>query len=89
MKIISPIEPVDFGLSPRTILDAVGKNHIAIVIDRKSRIIMSDGKKITEKAETIKKHKPATKVSVKTTAPVCSKTIKFLSENGIEIQTKF
>ncbi len=56
-----------------------------IVIDRKSRIIMADGRKIAEKAGKIKATEPGAEVVLKTTAPVCSKTLAFLAELGIAI----
>ena len=46
---------------------------------------MADGRKILAKAAKIKKAKPGCKVVLKTTAPVCSKTVQFLKENGIEV----
>jgi hypothetical protein len=79
------LDPKDFSLPPKTILEEIKKNHIAIVISRKSRIIMADGRKILEKVEKIKEVKPSVKVSLKTTTPVCSKTIVFLKEKGIEL----
>ncbi len=79
------IDPKEFGLHPKTVIEDIGKDHLAIVINRKSRIIMSDGKKILEKAEKIKEILPKAKVSLKTTAPLCSKTVAFLKEHEIEI----
>lgn len=46
---------------------------------------MADGKKILEKAQAIKSVQPAVKVALKATAPICSKTIKFLEEEGIQL----
>ena len=60
------------------------KKNIAIVVDRKSRIIMKDGYKIVEAVKQIK-NKTNSCVSLATTAPVCSKTIKFLNKNDIKI----
>ena len=48
-----PMDPKTFGLPPRTVLERVGDNKIAIVIRRKSRIIMKDGRNILEKASKI------------------------------------
>ena len=78
------IDPKEFNLHPKTVLEDLGKKHFAIVINRKSRIIMSDGKKIEEKANVLKSQK-VKKVSVKTNAPVCSKTKAYLSDLKIEI----
>jgi hypothetical protein len=79
------IDPKKFGLHPKTVIEDIAKDHLAIVINRKSRIIMSDGKKILEKAEKIKEALPGSTISLKTSAPLCSKTTAFLKEHGIEI----
>ena len=81
------IDPAQFGLHPRTAIEELSMNHFALVISRKSRIIMSDGKKILEKAGRIKKVNKTVKVSLKISGPVCSKTRKFLHEHGIETIT--
>ena len=78
-------DPQAYGLPPRTILKDMGTNRIAIVINRKSRIIMADGKKILNKAEKIRSHNESLEISLETTAPVCSKTSKFLNAQGITV----
>jgi len=75
----------EFGLPARTVLAQVDEQCIAIVMKRKSRIIMADGKKIAEKAEKIRQKLPSAKVMLQTTAPVCSKTIQFLENSGIQV----
>ena len=45
---------------------------------------MKDGHKILETVKQIK-NKTSSNVSLATTAPVCSKTTKFLNENDIKI----
>jgi hypothetical protein len=77
--------PKEFGLPPRTILEQIDDDTIAIVIDRKSRIVMADEKKILEKAQKIREMQPSTTVVLKATAPVCSKTIKFLEAEKISL----
>ncbi len=74
-----------FGLHPKTVLEQVDENTIAIVINRKSRIIMADGKKIVEKSAKIRDILPSITVVLKTTAPVCSKTLTFLQSVGIQL----
>lgn len=81
------IDPKFFGLPSATCIEKQGKGAYAIVIRRKSRIIMKDGQNILAKAEKIRSEYPGIKVSVLTTAPVCSKTRAFLAENGIPIDT--
>lgn len=79
------IDPKDFGLPPRTLIEQVDKSTVALVINRKSRIIMADGRKLLEKAESIRQAMPGVSVVLKTTAPVCGKTKKFLAEEGLAI----
>ena len=79
------INPKQFGLTSRTSL-VEKKNTIAIVIDRKSRIIMKDGKRILDQANAIQKRKKKP-VSLLTSAPVCSKTKTLLLENDIAIES--
>ncbi len=79
------IDPATLGLPARTIVMRINDNHLALVKDRKSRIIMSDGRKILQQAETIRRTYPDARISLKTSAPVCSKTRAFLKERGIEI----
>ena len=80
------IDARDFELPPSTVLQQVTPDHIAIVKIIKSRIIMKDGEKIVQMAGKIREKLPYTTVSLRTTAPVCSKTEKFLNENGIMVQ---
>ena len=80
-----PIDPKVFGITGKTFIEQVGKNHYAIVVSRKSRIIMYDGRKLLEKFNLIKKAKPGAKLSLKTTTPVCGKTTEFLKDHKIDI----
>ena len=79
------LSPKEFGLPARTVLEQIDDNTIAIVMNRKSRIIMADGKKILEKVQAIKGVQPGLSVALKATAPICSKTIKFLAAEGIQL----
>ncbi len=79
------LDPKKFGLPARTVIKQLDGDTIAIVIERKSRIIMADGSKIRDKALIIQNAMPERVVILKTTAPVCSKTKAFLEENGIPI----
>lgn len=81
----TPMDPKSLGLPPRTVLEQVEKAHIAIVVRRKSRIIMKDGQIILEKARKIRSQAGEVRVSLHTNAPVCSKTLRFLADNGIEV----
>lgn len=82
------VNPEKFGLPPRTKLEKTGRNHYSIVIDRKSRIILKDGISIVKKAQKIKELVPGVEIQLSTTAPVCSKVVSLLGENGIEIINK-
>ena len=80
---MKPIDPKTFNLNSRVVVEK-RKNALGLVVNRKSRIIMKDGKRLLEQVSQIKKFskKP---VLVFTTAPVCSKTKKFLRDNNVEI----
>jgi hypothetical protein len=79
------LNPKEFGLPARTVLEQVDDTTTAIVMNRKSRIIMADGKKILEKARKIQEVQPSITVALKTTAPLCSKTRRFLEDEGIPL----
>jgi hypothetical protein len=84
-KEILLINPIKFGLSPRTAIGQLSQNHFVIIKDRKSRIIMQDGNQILEQTNLIKGNESLIKISLATNAPVCSKTTKILGEKGIDI----
>jgi len=79
------LDPKVYGLSSRTELKEIKKNHIAIVKMRKSRIIMKDGVKLLEDIKKIIAVNPKLSVSLLTNAPVCSKTSAFLGNHNIKI----
>ena len=78
------IDPLIVGASKRSNIATDNNNNIYIVKNIKSRIIMKDGLKLLTLARKIKTVKNAT-VFLATTAPVCSKTTKYLEENEIKI----
>ena len=82
------IDPKLYGLTALTVLLKDDHNNFVLSIDRKSRIVMKDAKAILEKADKIKTTVPGATIKLETTAPVCSKSTKFLSDNGIEIISK-
>ena len=82
----TPVDPKMFGLHPATTLEQADDALFVLVIQRKSRIVMKDGENILKKVSRIKTHVPHATVLVKTTAPVCSKTRRFLSEHHIDIK---
>jgi hypothetical protein len=80
------VDPKLYGLPSRTVLiKTKGSEEFIIVINRKSRIIMKDALVILEKAEKIKQKAMDASIILETNAPVCSKSIKFLKENNVEV----
>ena len=63
------IDPKKYGLNTRTVLIENEQKEIIIVINRKSRIIMKDGRKILEKVRRIQQQENKI-ISVKTNAPL-------------------
>lgn len=85
---MNQIDPKLYGLTARTVLLKDDHDNFVLSIERKSRIIMKDAAVILEKADKIRKTVTGAIITLKTTAPVCSKSTKFLSDNGIEIISK-
>ena len=79
------VDPKIYGLPPRTVLMKKGSNKFTLVINRKSRIIMKDALIILKKVEKIKEKVQDASIVLETTAPVCSKSIKFLKEHDVSI----
>ena len=77
------IDPTQYNLSSRVDLRQDRSGGLLIVIDRKSRIIMKDGIRVLEMVKKINKMDPKKNISVRTSAPICSKTKKLLLENNI------
>ena len=81
------LDPEKYGLSTGVVLIENDQKEIIISINRKSRIIMKDGIKIVVQAHQIQRQEKKT-ISVKTNAPVCSKTKQFLQKKGIEVRER-
>ena len=77
------LDPKIFNLNSRAIIEEE-KSALTLVVNRKSRIIMKDGRRLLDQVRQIKKLSKKS-VSIFTTAPVCSKTKGFLNNNGVEI----
>ena len=77
------IDPKKYNLNSRTTLYKK-MDDIFIIIDRKSRIIMKDGYRISEQAKSILSMDPDVRIRVATSAPVCSKTKEFLLRAAVE-----
>jgi len=79
------VDPKIYGLPARTVLIKNNSNEFVLLINRKSRIIMKDALGVLKKTEKIKGKVPGASVSLETNAPVCSKSIKFLEDNDIDV----
>ncbi len=79
------LDPKALGLPARTTVEEVNRDTLALVIERKSRIIMADGIKILTKVNKIKAVKPNMNVILKTTTPICSKTLQLFENKGLEV----
>ena len=77
------IDPTQYNLSSRVDLRQGRSGDLLIIIDRKSRIIMKDGIRVLGMVKKINKIDPKKNISVRTSAPICSKTKKLLLENNI------
>tara|TARA_B100000886_G_scaffold50013_1_gene30819 strand:+ start:752 stop:1009 length:258 start_codon:yes stop_codon:yes gene_type:complete len=82
---MKPVDPKTYNLSPRTKLLENNKGSLFVIIDRKSRVVMKDGNKIVKIVEDIRKVNQNKKISLLTSAPVCSKTKKHLSKYSIPV----
>ena len=80
------INPALFNVSNRTKLFMDDLGNINMLIERKSRIIIKDGKKIIAIAKKIKSINKKNRLTVFTSAPVCSKTKSLLEKNKIYIK---
>lgn len=85
---LKTIDPINVGAPKRSNVAMDNDNNIYIVKNIKSRIIMKDGLKLFDLSKKIKTVKNVT-VSLATTAPVCSKTKKYLKENKIKITSDY
>jgi len=74
-----------FGLPKRTQLIQLDANTIGIIKKRKSRIIMKDSKQIVDIAMQIRKENKNLNIMLIISGPICSKSIKYLGENKIDI----
>ena len=80
------INPKKYNLSSRIALQENALKELCIVVKRKSRIIMKDGRRLLEIAEKIKQVEKNRKIKILSSAPFCSKTKVFLKKKGLIIQ---
>ncbi|MBT6940487.1 MAG: hypothetical protein HN994_08835 [Candidatus Marinimicrobia bacterium] len=80
---LNRIDSTAYGLSARTNPVKRNDNSIAIVIDRKSRIVMKDFDRILQIVDHVQQKDKHLTFVVATPAPVCSKTKKALKSKKI------
>lgn len=79
------LSPEHYNINPRTKLEEISDNHIAIIKDIKSRIIRKDALKLVETAKQINTVEPDLKVSLMCNRNICSKSLKELADNNIDV----
>lgn len=79
------INPSDYGLNKRLKLVINQDNRIVIERIIKSRIIQKDALKILDVSQVLKKSIRGSSVAIRCTKNICSKSIKLLEDNDIEI----
>ena len=82
------IAAADLKLPPSMTLDQVRDSGFILTINRKSRIIMKDGRKLLETLQPIRDNIPGARIEIRATAPICSKTRRFLQEEGFIVGQK-
>ena len=82
---MKPVDPKNYNLPPRTKLLQDNTGSLFVLIDRKSRVVMKDGNRVVKIAEDIRKVNQNKKISLLTSAPVCSKTKKYLLKFSIPV----
>jgi len=85
MKLENKSLSEQFGLNKRTQLVQINTDSIGIIKQRKSRIIMKDGKQILEIANQIWKKDKGIKIALIISGPICSKTTAFMHQHNIDI----
>jgi hypothetical protein len=84
-KKIEILDSKEYGLSSRSVVGKYNNEQIFLIKDRKSRIIMKNGRQILNQIETIKINSQITNIALATNAPICGKTTKLFAENKVEV----
>lgn len=79
------VSPETYGLNKRIELRVIDLNHFAIVKKIKSRIIQNDALKILDMVRKMKDVDPTLHVDLVCTRNICSKSIKLLRNNNVEL----
>ena len=87
-KELKMVSANEFDLSSQIKIAVDNKDNHYIIKNVRSRIIMKTGEKIYEIANQIKSNNKGS-VFLATTAPICSKTKKYLDEKKINIVSDY
>ena len=87
-KELKMVSANELSLSSRIKIAVDNKDNHYIIKNIRSRIIMKTGEKIYEIANQIKSNTKGS-VFISTTAPICSKTEKYLEEKKINIVSDY
>jgi len=82
---LEELAPENYGLPKRQKIVKISETEVGLVKMRKSRIIMKDGEQIYKLVNTIKSKDDKLKVKLVISGPICSKTVKYLIGNNIDI----
>ena len=89
MENYKTLDPLDYGLGKRVKIVEISNNHIGILKQRKSRIIMKDGMQIMDIVKQILSVKPQTNISLiivqndsNTINPNATATLSFLNDSS-------
>ncbi len=85
MKDYKLLNPLDYNVGKRVKIVEISNNHLGILKQRKSRIIMKDGLQIMEVVNQIRSVNPKIDISLIISGPLCSKTRKYLNDNNVVI----
>ena len=80
------LDPKSLGLSSRDHVEKLDDGRLALIIHRKSRIIMADGRRLLEKVRILRSSISGADVTIRTSAPVCSKTRAFLEAHDVSVE---
>lgn len=84
-KELELIDSKIFGTRVRTPIGKTQEGQVFLIKDRKSRIIMKDGRQISDQIKKIKLLMPSSYVALATNAPICSKTTQYFAGKEIDV----
>ncbi len=84
-KELELIDSKKFGTGVRTPIGKTQEGQVFLIKDRKSRLIMKDGKQISDQIKKVKLLMPGSNVALATCAPICSKTTQYFADHEIDV----